>query len=89
MSPAEIEAAKAAFLARGGAITTADAGIAYGVDRETDRMKRLDARIARVEADQAAFDADYERMSERSQERVREAAHTRGSAAAIAAMGCR
>lgn len=42
----DIEAAKAAFLAKGNSVTTAPTGIAYGVDRAADKAKRAAARAA-------------------------------------------
>lgn len=35
----DLEAMKAAFLARGGAVTVAPAGVAYGVDAEARAMR--------------------------------------------------
>lgn len=40
MTKDELDAAKAAFLARGGAVRQAPAAAAYGVDPEADRAKR-------------------------------------------------
>ena len=77
VTQAEIEAMKAAFLARGNAITTEPAGIAYGVDAEADKAKRAEARERR-EYDETAH--------ERRAEAIREAYHTGGRHAAIDAM---
>jgi hypothetical protein len=77
MTISEIEAAKAAFLAKGGQITSAPVGVAYGIDPEADKAKRRAAREA----------ADYDESAyERRAEAIREAYHTGGRHAAIDAM---
>jgi len=76
MTNEEIEAAKAAFLAKGGAVKTAPEGIAYGVSADADKVKRIEARQARE-------DAQIERNAERQAENVREAYHTGGQSAAM------
>lgn len=65
MTPQEIEAAKAAFLAKGGAVTTAPEGVAYGVSAAADAAKRDELREAR------RFEL-IERQSETHIQRVRE-----------------
>tara|TARA_R110000868_G_scaffold292846_2_gene553373 strand:- start:110 stop:355 length:246 start_codon:yes stop_codon:yes gene_type:complete len=79
MTNQELEAAKAAFLARGGAVTVASDGIAYGVDREADKAKRL-AERDRLEAELSLQEC------ERHAERVREAYHVGGRNGALAAL---
>lgn len=67
---ADLDALKAAFLAKGRAVTACDPGVAYGVDREADRAKRVEAREAlrfeRIEHEaehrfQAGVEATYVR----------------------------
>jgi len=62
MTNAEIEAAKAAFLAKGGQVTQAPEGAAYGLNAAADKAKREDARRF----------AAIERDSETHMQRVRE-----------------
>lgn len=80
MTSAEIEAAKAAFLAKGGQVTTACPGQAYGVDPAADKAKRFEASQPRA-YDESAY--------ERQAESIREAYHTGGRNAAIDAMNDR
>lgn len=75
----DIEAMKAAFLAKGGAVQVAAEGVAYGVDKDADRAKRA------VERDRREYEA-IERAAERRAENVREAYHVGGSAARDEAM---
>jgi hypothetical protein len=70
MSPQEIEAMKAAFLAKGGKVTQAAPGVAYGVDEEADKAKRKAAH------DQRAYDA-IEREAENRFQRGVEETHIR------------
>lgn len=79
MTRSDIESLKAAFLARGGAVTVAPVGVAYGVDAATDKVKRVESRYQREE--QGA-----ERKAERKAESVREAYHVGGRRAAIEAL---
>ena len=75
----DLEAMKAAFLAKGGAVKVAPVGIASGVDKDVDKAKRAEARAA----------ARYERTEQEAEqfaESVREAYHTGGRHAAIDAM---
>lgn len=65
----DLEAMKAAFLAKGGAVTVAPAGLAYGVDAEADKVKRA-AERSRREGEAYALAA--ERRSENHMQRVRE-----------------
>lgn len=71
----DLEALKAAFLAKGGAVTVAPAGLAYGVDPEADKAKR------RAERERREYEA-IEHAAERRMERVREAYHVGGRRAA-------
>lgn len=50
MTQSDIEAAKAAFLARGGAVQSVAPAAAYGVDPAADKAKRLEARRANQDA---------------------------------------
>lgn len=75
----DLEAMKASFLAKGGAVTVAPVGIAYGVDAEADKAKRAAERERRE-------DAESERRAERYAEDVREAYHTGGTRARDEAM---
>lgn len=70
----DLEAMKAAFLAKGGAVKVAPVGIAYGVDADADKAKRAAERERRE-------DAEIERRAERHAEDVREAYHSGGSRA--------
>jgi hypothetical protein len=78
MTSQEIEAAKAAFLAKGGQVTQATAGTAYGVDPEHDKRTRAENRNGPL---------DWEQRHERWVEGVREAHHMGGRRAALEAMG--
>lgn len=78
----DLEAMKAAFLAKGGLVQTAAAGIAYGVDPNEDRAKRGAEREARQYA-------QAEHAAERHAEMVREVAHVAGRSAAVAALNGR
>lgn len=70
MTSAEIEAAKAAFLAKGGQIKAAPAGQAYGLDPVADKAKRVEAARAYSNA------WNYEREAEiRFQRGVEEAGY--------------
>lgn len=71
MSTDELEAMKAAFIAKGGAVTSAAPGIAYGIDAEADKAKRLAERERRD-------DMEAERRAERYAETMREAYHVGG-----------
>lgn len=73
MTPEQIEAAKAAFLAKGGAVTQAAPAVAYGVDPAADKARRKEARAAEC----------AEHASERRSEQVREAYHVGGRRAAL------
>lgn len=68
----------AEFMARKG-VTQVAPGIAYGIDAEADKAKRLAARRERE-----AF--EIENAAERRMETVREAYHTGGRSAALRAM---
>jgi hypothetical protein len=65
----DLEAMKAAFLAKGGTVSVADAGIAYGVNADADKAKRAEARqqksLARedISVQQAERYVDYVRES--------------------------
>lgn len=61
----DLEAMKAAFLAKGGTVSVAPPAVAYGIDRDIDRARRA---AARDEADYRAA----ERHSENHVQRVRE-----------------
>lgn len=69
MQTEDIEAAKAAFLAKGGAVTVASAGIAYGVDPEADKAKRSEIKFAYREAwDHASIEHAAENAFQRGVE---------------------
>jgi hypothetical protein len=74
MTSQELEAAKAAFLARN-TVTQVEAGVAYGVDRDADKAKRA------AERERVAY-----QRSEQEAERVREGYHTGGRRGAMEAM---
>jgi hypothetical protein len=76
----DLEALKAAFLAKGGQITTAPTASAYGIDAAADKAKR-EAERDRLEALRSLDEC--ERYAERRMERVREAYHTGGRNAAL------
>ena len=58
----DLEAMKAAFLAKGGEIKTAPVGIAYGVNAEADKAKRAEAREqARYERVEHAAENRFQR----------------------------
>lgn len=65
MTKQELDVMKAAFAARGGEVTHAPEGVAYGVNAATDKAKRAEAREQR-EYERA------ERDSENYMQRVRE-----------------
>lgn len=79
MDARELAELKAAFLAKGGAVTQAAPGIAYGVDAEADKAKR-EAERDRLEAERSLQEC------ERHAERVREAYHMGGRSAAMDAL---
>jgi hypothetical protein len=68
MDAGELEAAKAAFLARGGQVTTVPADVAYGIDPEADKAKRRAARQA----------AEYERIEHDAENRFQRGIEERG-----------
>ena len=74
MTSQELEAAKAAFLARN-TVTQVESGIAYGVDRDADKAKRA------AERERVAY-----QRSEQEAERVREGHHTGRRRGAMEAM---
>lgn len=76
MTQAELDAMKAAFAAKGGTVTQAGEGVAFGVNAEADKLKRKQAREAR------RFE-QIEHASENYVQRVREAAHVGGRRAAL------
>ena len=78
MTNQEIEAAKAAFLARN-TVTQVAPGIAYGIDRDADKAKRA-AERDRLEAERSLQEC------ERHAERVREGYHTGGRRGAMDAL---
>lgn len=82
MTSQEIEAAKAAFLARGGTVQTAQPGIAYGVSAEADKVKRAEARAAYNDA----WSHATEQEAEQRVERVTQAYHVGGRRAAMDAL---
>lgn len=67
-----------AFLASGGKVQSAPAGIAYGVDAEVDRRKRQMERDRSLECE--------ERYAEQRMELVREGHHTAGRRGAYEAL---
>ena len=67
----DLERMKAEFAARGGQITQADTGIAYGVDPEADKAKRAQAR--RIQRDNSAEQGDHEMRAEQAHEAFQEA----------------
>ena len=79
MTSQELEAAKAAFLARN-TVTQVAAGIAYGVNRDADKAKRA------AERERVAYQRS-EQEAERHAERVREGYHTGGRRGAKATRG--
>ncbi len=68
----------AAFLAKGGAVTVAPDGVAYGVDKAADNAKRDAAYLA-------ARDGDYECRMDRRAELAHDFAFVGDMDAAIAA----
>ena len=78
MTSQELEAAKAAFLARN-TVTQVAPGIAYGVNRDADKAKRA------AERERVAYQRS-EQDAERHAERVREGYHTGGRRGAMEAM---
>lgn len=81
MTSIDLEAMKAAFLAKGGAVERVPEGRAYGIDPEADKADRK----ARRQFERDVLDG-MEQASERRMEMVRDAAHIGGRSAAIDAM---
>lgn len=58
----------AQFLAKGGSVKTAEAGIAYGIDKEADRAKRKAARA----------DCEWERIEHEAETRFQRGVEENG-----------
>lgn len=69
MTQSDIEAAKAAFLARGGTVQSVSPAAAYGVDPASDKTKHLEARrAARSAWDHAQAEHEAENAFQRGVE---------------------
>ena len=71
----DLEAMKAAFAAKGGAVKVLDQGVAYGVDKEVDKVKRAKAREDKKYAAMVASYERYETSASQREEQAREAFH--------------